>query len=107
MQTLPAALSVAGAGVIAAGAKGFGVELDSGIETWPVICAGLLSLIGGIGTQVSQFKTAALAPPVNPAGEATSAYTISIALGQAYREKNQKLVKALADTLETVDASAK
>jgi len=106
MLLLPGALILGGGALCMVGASGEGIHTmssDGGVDvsTWPVILGGLASLVSGIGVQASQYKTAALSPPVDKDGSVSANYTCSIALGQAHREGNQPLVDLLSKTVKT------
>lgn len=101
MQVLSPALNVAGAGVAAAGASGFGIEstLPDGtvdVSAWPTLLAGVGMILSGLITGQSNVTKAAAAPPVDDKGKSSSTLTLSVAIQQAWNEGKPDLVKSLS-----------
>lgn len=93
------AATALGATAMAAGTGGVGIPDGEAVLTWPTILGGLIAMVYGLGGSMSNFKAAALAPPVDDAGKSSARYTCSIAIGQAHREGDQAMVDLLSKTV--------
>lgn len=111
----PASLATAAVGLGIAGAKGLGLEteLPDGstiVDTLPTYVGAIITLLAAIGTGSGVLSRALLAPPTDGDGNASSGLTISVAIGQAFRENNPELVAKLQETcalLKTPPVKAK
>jgi hypothetical protein len=109
MQSLPAILGALGA---------LGMAIGSGYETlaqshpevsallgWPTGLAGLLAQVGAFMVAQNNTAKAAASPPEPPKdGTDPIAYTISIAVQQAFQAGKTELVKDLAIAAEKAKA---
>jgi hypothetical protein len=99
----PATAAATAVGLGIAAAKGLGMETElpdgsSVVDTLPTYAAAVAALLTAIGTGSGLLNRALLAPPTDDKGNTNSALTISVAIGQAFREKNGELVKKLQET---------